>query len=401
MEVARRIWVFLLIAFLPFAIEAGELVPLPSQDEAVPWPTVAWPENPIAAEADQEALGSLLDYGFSEASLSEIGDTRALVIIHRGRLVVERYASGFGPDRRFLSQSMAKSFVHALVGILVRDGKLTLGDPAPVSAWRKGDDPRRAITIDNLLQMSGGLDFVEDYINPYASDVLPMLFGRARGDAAGFAASFPLIHEPGTHWSYSSGTTNIVSGVIRDTVGGTREEYSGFMHRELFDLIGMTSALAEFDASGTFVGSSHLHATARDYAKFGLLYLRGGVWDGKRVLPQGWADYARTPIAHQGTGKVGAHFWLNAGNPAKGIPPRYATAPADMFMAQGFGGQVIAMVPSKDIVVVRLGRTSEPLYTDMYLWLGKVIGAFPDSHSAGVGAGAAVGAGVEAASGAR
>lgn len=395
----RRISAFLLIAFLPFATEASELVPLPSQGESVPWPSVEWPEGPVAADVDRDQLEGLLDYGFSNAALGEIGDTRAIVIVHRGRLVVERYAPGFGPDRRFLSQSMAKSFVHALVGILVRDGKLTLGDPAPVSAWHEGGDPRGAITLDNLLQMSSGLDFVEDYFNPYDSDVLPMLFGHARGDAAGFAASFPLIHEPGTHWSYSSGTTNIVSGILRDAVGGTRESYRAFIHRELFDLIGMTSALGEFDASGTFVGSSHLHATARDYAKFGLLYLCGGLWEGKRVLPQGWADYARTPIAHEGSGKAGAHFWLNAGNPAKGISPRYATAPADMFMAQGFGGQVIAMVPSKDIIVVRLGRTPYTLYTDMYLWLGKVISTFPDAHSAGLGAGDGVGAG--AAPGAR
>ncbi len=380
----RGILAFVLIALLPFAARADGLVPLPSQPDGVAWPTAGWPEGEISPETDEKALAALLDYGFSQVSHDEIGDTRALLVIHRGRLVVERYAPGFGPERRFLSQSMAKSFIHALVGILVRGGKLDVDNPASVSAWQGESDPRGAITLGNLLTMSSGLDFEEDYLNPFVSDVLPMLFGDARGDAAGFAASFPLIHEPGAHWSYSSGTANIVSGIIRDAAGGTREAYRAFMHRELFGLIGMKSALAEFDASGTFVGSSHLHATARDYAKFGLLYLRGGIWDAKRVLPQGWADHARTPIAHEGTGKAGAHFWLNAGNPATGILPRFATAPADMFMAQGFRGQVIAAVPSKDIVVVRLGRTPYAHYTDMYLWLGEVISTFPDLHSARV-----------------
>lgn len=386
----RRFLALLLIALLPLASQASELVPLPPQPEGVSWPTEAWPEGPLAPQADGAALAALLDHGFSDAAKGEIGNTQALVIIHHGRLVVERYAPGFGPNRRFLSQSMAKSVIHALVGILVRGGKLAVDQPAPVPAWQSDGDPRRAITLDNLLKMSSGLAFTENYYNLYTSDVLPMLFGHARGDAAGFAASFPLIHEPGTHWSYSSGTSNIVSGIIRDTVGGTREGYRAFMHRELFGPIGMQSAVAEFDASGTFVGSSHLHATARDYAKFGLLYLRGGVWDGKPVLPKGWVDYARTPIAHEGTGLGGAHFWLNAGNPRAGIAPRIATAPADMLTARGHGGQVIAIVPSKDLVAVRLGRTPYAQYADMYLWLGQVISAFPD-HSAGDGVWAGAG----------
>ena len=184
-------------------------------------------------------------------------------------------------------------------------------------------------------------------------------------------ASRPLAAKPGTRWSYSSGTANLLSGVLRDAEGGTRETYLGFMKRELFDPIGMTSAEPEFDASGTFVGSSWVHATARDWVRFGLLMLRGGVWDGRRILPEGWVDFMRTP---QPGGVYGAMTWLNTR-----IPKRLPTIPADAFMASGHRGQVLAMVPSKDLVVVRFGRTGYDQYDALYEWIGEVMATFPDA----------------------
>jgi CubicO group peptidase (beta-lactamase class C family) len=258
----------------------------------------------------------------------------------------------------------------ALTGIAVGDGTLSLDVPAPVAAWRDPADPRHAITLRDLLQMNDGLDFTEAYFNPVTSDVLPMLFGRGRRDMAAYAASRPLAAKPGTRWSYSSGTANLVSGLVRDAVGGTRESYLAFMKRNLFDPVGMASAEPEFDGAGTFVGSSWLHATARDWARFGLLMLRGGVWDGRRILPEGWVDFMRTP---QPNGHYGAMTWLNAGTPRR-IP----NAPPDLFMATGHRGQVIAMVPSKDLVIVRFGKTGYAGYDAMYRWIGDVIGAFPN-----------------------
>jgi len=205
-----------------------------------------------------------------------------------------------------------------------------------------------------------------------------MLFGTGRKDMGAFAANKLLEHPPGTHWSYASGTTNIVSRIIRDKVGGTAETYSAFMHNELFDVIGMKSAEGEYDDAGTFVGSSWLHATARDWARFGLLALRGGHWDGRQLLPEGWIDWSRTPLAHDEGGQYGAFFWLNVGNAEKSIPQRIPGGPKGVFMASGFRGQYVVMVPSKDLVIVRLGRTDHDHYADVFHWIGRVISAFPD-----------------------
>jgi CubicO group peptidase (beta-lactamase class C family) len=348
------------------ALPAQALAPLPPQPADVAWPTAEWPRAPLAADVDGKTLGRLMDAAFSGAP--PVPGTRAVLIVHRGVLVAERYAPGFGPERRFLSQSVAKTVLGALVGVAVHDGTLALDGTAPVAAWRAPSDPRHGISLRHLLQMTDGLDFNEDYFNPFTSDVLPMLFGAARGDMAAFAASRKPAARPGERFVYSSGTANLVSGILRDAEGGTRETYLAFMKASLFGPIGMTSAEPEFDASGTFVGSSWLHATARDWARFGLLMLRGGTWDGRQVLPPGWVDFMRTP---QVNGSYGAMTWVNTGK-------RLPTMPADTFMASGHRGQVVAMIPSKDLVVVRFGRTGYGDYDRLYGWLGEVVAAFPD-----------------------
>ncbi len=355
----------LLIAImLLWAVPAMALTPLPPQPDGVTWPTAAWPEAAPAPDVDTGELNALLDRGFTDPDT--LPGMRAMLIVHRGVLVAERYAPGFSRDRKFLSQSVAKTVLGALTGIAVRDGKLSLDGPAPVAAWRDPGDPRHAISVRHLLQMTDGLDFTEAYFNPFTSDVLPMLFGGERGDMAAYAATRPMAAAPGTLWSYSSGTANLLSGIVRDAVGGTKDSYLA----GLFDSIGMSSAEPEFDAAGVFVGSSWLHATARDWARFGLLMLRGGVWDGKRILPEGWVDFMRTP---QPGGVYGAMTWLNTS-----IPKRLPTIPADAFIASGHRGQVIAMIPSKDLVVVRFGRTGYDRYDALYEWIGQVIAVFPD-----------------------
>jgi CubicO group peptidase (beta-lactamase class C family) len=268
----------------------------------------------------------------------------AVAVSHHGQVVAERYGDDPGP---YLSWSMAKSITHALVGILVRQGRIDIHAPAAVPEWA-GDD-RRAITVDQLLRMSSGLKFVEDYVDERISDVINMLFGDGQGDVAGFAAAFPLEHPPDTVWNYSSGTTNIVCRIIGDIVG----DVSAFVTDELFRPLGMDSATIRCDERGTFIGSSFVYATARDYLKFGRLYLTGE----PAILPAGWIDYARTPRLEP---TYGAHWWIGE----------------DLFYAAGYEGQYIYVVPHADLVVTRLGKTPAEQRPAVEAWIGEIIGCF-------------------------
>jgi CubicO group peptidase (beta-lactamase class C family) len=246
---------------------------------------------------------------------------------------------------------MAKSVTHALAGILVRDGRLDIHAPAPVPEWR--DDARCAITVDQLLRMSSGLAFNEDYVDGEASDVITMLMFDGRHDTGAFAAAKPLVHPPGTFWSYSSGTTNIICRMLGEIVGDGPTGMLSFMSDELFEPLGMRSPTPRFDGAGTFVGSSYLFAMPQDFARFGLLYLRDGVWDGRRILPPGWVDYARTPTHNDGEFAYGAHWWLRPDH-------------TDWFYASGYDGQRVLLVPEKDAIIVRVGRT--PVTEVQYVW---------------------------------
>src|SRR5262245_36117332 len=279
------------------------LLPLPAQPGGLPWPTRRWPTAELDPRVDREALTRLLDQAFGATEPDDVERTNAVVIVQRGAIVVERYRAGVDPDRAFISWSMAKSITSALVGILVREGKLDISRPIPVKEWPAGD-PRRRITIDQMLRMVDGLRFreAEDLgdgsVRYYAedeSDVIPMLFGVGKNDVAAFAAALPYQAEPEARWNYNSGASNLLARLVRETVGGGEAEMRAFMKRELFDRIGMRTADPRFDQAGNFVGSSHCYCSAQDFARFGYLYLRDGVWDGERILPAGWVDYARTP----------------------------------------------------------------------------------------------------------
>ena len=249
----------------------------------------------------------------------------------------------------------SKSVTSALVGVLVKAGKLELHGPAPVVEWQKPGDPRQAITLDMLLRMSSGLAFNEGYGDPFA-DVLHMLYRSE--DFGGYAAQCDLAHTPDSHWSYSSGTSNLVSRIVREAVGGTQADYFNFPRTVLFGPLGMGSAVMEPDASGTFVGSSYTYATARDWARFGLLYLKDGVWQGERILPEGWVKYSATPTPTAPKGNYGAHWWLNAGTSAEPESRPMPTLPADLYFASGHEGQFVIVVPSRDVVIVRMGLTT-------------------------------------------
>lgn len=328
--------------------------------------TIAWPmgdriTDSVPASLDTVALRNALDSIFVEKDTTHPIRTRAVVVVYKGQIVGERYAPEFSPDTRLLGWSMAKSITSALIGILVGDGKLRTDASAPVPEWSSPDDPRHAITLANLLQQCSGLRFEEDYTK--SSDATKMLFQRA--DMGGYTASHPLKDKPGALWYYSSGNSNILSRIVRQTVG--EKKYHAFPYDRLFHKTGMYSAILEPDASGTFVGSSFMYASARDWARFGLLYLGDGVFNGERILPEGWVKLSATPAPATLRGQYGYQFWLNVG--AKGNPADrlYPHAPTDMFLADGYEGQNVFIIPSRQLVVVRLGLTHGKFDADRFL----------------------------------
>jgi CubicO group peptidase (beta-lactamase class C family) len=277
----------------------------------------------------------------------ETDTTLAVVVQHRGEVVAEAYADGVVADTTLISWSVAKSVTHALVGMAQMDGLLDVRMPTGIASWQ--NDDRRLITLQDLLEMRSGLAWIEDYVEGNESDVIDMLFGSGKEDHAAHAINKSLTSTPGSEWYYSSGTTNIVARLLGSALGdkkGSSDKTRSFIQKRLFDAIGMTSATVRFDAAGTFVGSSFVYATARDFAKFGELYLRDGKCDAKQVLPVGWVDHARAQtVIDDETGQgYGAHWWTQPGEPRS-------------LIASGYEGQQIFVLPERDLVIVRLGKT--------------------------------------------
>ena len=337
----------------------------PVARSSAPWPDGDGGPGPLPANVDAKALDAAMTYAFSEPQApaapaqngapaeKAIRDTRAVVVAYDGHLLAERYAAPFTASTPQLGYSMTKSLINALTGILVREGKLSLSEHPPVPEWPKGD-PRTAITLDQMMHMSTGLEFVEAYSDQLV-DTVVMIY--AQPDAAHYAAEKPLIHGPGTVWQYSSGTTNLISRIDRQAVGGPLANYLTFPRRELFRKVGADSAVMEPDASGTFIGSTFMYATARDWARLGQLYLNDGVWNGERIFPEGWVKYTATPAPHAPDGRYGAQFWLNAGDPADPSKRSWPHMPTDTFAMIGYQGQAVVIIPSRHVVVVRLGET--------------------------------------------
>jgi CubicO group peptidase (beta-lactamase class C family) len=331
---------------------------------AEPWPMGdALSGSARPAGFDEAKLAAAVDAMFDEPNPWHKRNTRAVVVVYKDEIVAERYAPGFHQEQRLAAWSVTKSIVHALYGIAVRDGKLKMDEPAPVPAWQQAGDPRAAITLDMLMRMSSGIDFVEvDFIPP--APLTDMLF-TAPGAAEWFMER-PLAHAPDTHWAYGSGTTNLLSWVLRQRYGD--EAYYELPYKELFSRIGMRSAYLEADATGTYVGSSYLFSTARDLARFGLLYLHDGVWQGERILPEGWVDYAMTATPAAAQTNYGAHWWRPTLEDRAMARARGITLPEDTFNASGFEGQKVVVIPSMDLVIVRLGLC----YFSQYPFYGQV-----------------------------
>lgn len=327
-------------------VEEGE-GPLPSFDmptvEASPLPS-ATPEE-LAETFDAEALRDALDRAF----VPEERNTLAVLVLHQGRVVAERYAEGITPQTRLPGWSMTKSVTATLVGILEGDGRVDIDAPGAISEWRGTEDTRADITLDHLLRMTSGLDITEDQSG--ADPNSKMLFNVP--DAAAYAAERGLQADPGEHWEYMSGNTVLVSRAISQVLGGSLGATLGFVHDRLFEPLGITSAVMEPDPAGTLIGSSFMLATAREWAKLGQLYVNDGVWEGARILPPGWRSYVARHTPESGSQAYGAGFWLTSADGESGWPG----VPVDAFYMNGFQGQIVMMIPSEELVLVRLGAS--------------------------------------------
>ena len=338
---------------------AQDLVPLPPQSPDVAWPTQGWP---VGEPVD---LTDVLDPVFATPVTEGLGETRALVVVRGGELVLERYRDGTTPGTRHVSWSMAKSITHALVGRAVRLGLITDID-APMPGAFSADDPRGRISWRHWLQMVDGLDYGEYGVEGLDNDVVQMMYGPGRFDVVDYIrAEFAAEHTPGTRWNYSTAGYHLIARALQSLLPGTcgagedprtcradPQATSDWLDAEFFGPLGM-DAVEEYDHAGTLLGGSLVFASARDFAKFGLLYLRDGVWEGERFLPEGWVDFARTNPTGTKDNGYGAGFWLSPEAPTN--PESRFKPPFDAFHAGGHEGQTIWIVPSRDLVIVRVG----------------------------------------------
>jgi CubicO group peptidase (beta-lactamase class C family) len=311
-------------------------------------PVLAEIAGPAVVEPSDVRLKAVLDRAFEEPAAPPYRRTKAVVVVHDGSVIAERYAPGVGIDTPLAGYSMTKSVVNALIGILVQRGQLAVSQPAPIAAWREATDPRHAITVEQLMRMTSGLalDDGKFGFDP-ASRMLYL-----QDDMAAFAAAAALDHTPGTRWAYSSPSTLLLSRIIRDSLGGGPEQTLEFAWQKLFNPLGMRTVTLEFDATGTFVGAVGMLASARDWARFGLLYLHGGSLGGRRLLPEGWIEFSARPTL--GT-DYGAGFWTNRSDNERAKQRVSQGIPRDAFYAFGSLGQMVMILPTERLVAVRLG----------------------------------------------
>jgi len=307
----------------------------------IPFPYGNLPQkDTVFSTVDYELLDAVVETYFDENTPGNT--TRSLLVIYKNQIIAEKYAEGFDKNSRLLGWSMGKSLMSAVCGVLNYQGKLNLETFAPIDEWK--NDNRSKITINNLLQMNSGLEWEEDYTK--ISDVTKMLY--LENDMTKSQINKPLVGKPNETWNYSSGISNLLSGIIRGKFN-THQQYLDFWYSNLFDKIGMHSMVFETDLTGNYVASSYGWANTRDWAKFGLLYLNKGNWNGEQIINEKWVKYSVTPT-NGSEGIYGAQFWLNSGGHLPDVPK-------DMFFAGGYQGQSVFVIPSKDMVVVRLGVT--------------------------------------------
>lgn len=314
------------------------------------------PKDTIFSNVNYEKLNAAVANAFDKKGTKD-KRTRSVIVIYKDKIIAEKYDTGFNKNSRILGWSMTKSLTATYFGILQKQGKIDISKPAPIAEWK--NDERKNITINDLLHMNSGLEWEENYSK--ICDATKMLF--IEEDMTQSQINKPLVGKPNNTWNYSSGTTNLLSGILRKQFK-THQEYLDFWYSSLFDKIGMNSTLVETDMAGNFVGSSYGWATTRDWAKFGLLYLHKGNWNGEQLFNESWADYVALPT-DTSYGNYGAQFWLNVGK-------KFPNVPKDMFYASGYQGQMVAIFPSHDLVIVRMGLSES---FDFNGFLSEVVGS--------------------------
>lgn len=331
------------------------------------------------AGVSEAALRSSIDALFDDPAM---GETRALLVMRDGKVIAERYAPGFGPETKFLSWSIAKSITAALVGLMVSDGRLVLDAPAPVPAWSQPGDPRGTITLRQLLHMSSGLEHVESGEPVYDSDTVRMLFLKGASDMAAYAEAKPLAARPGTRFQYSTATTMILSDILTRALTPSedpqerREAMMQFLRGRLIEPLGLASLTPEFDAHGTLIGGSFMHATARDYARFGEFLRHDGEARGRQILSARWVAFMRSSSPLDPG--FGGHIWLNRQRPAGAQEALFpGRGPSSLFACLGHRGQYILVSPEQGLTFVRLGATSEDRQPAVRGALAKLVELFP------------------------
>ena len=314
-----------------------------------------------------------------------VGETRALVVMHGGRVVAERYAPGYGPDTRLISWSMAKSVTAVLVGMMVADGRLALDEPAILPEWQAPRDGRAAITLRHLLHMSSGLDhteMAEGSVEIFDADTPRMLFLDGRENVARYAETRPLEAIPGKKFEYSTATSHILVDIMTRSLTESkdpavrRDAMLEYARGRLFEPLGMTSVVPEFDRHGTMLGGSFIHATARDWAKFGEFLRNNGSVRSAQMMPTSWMRFMKTPSRTDAT--YGAHLWLNRTRKDGSAPVLFpGKAPSDVFAALGHLGQFVVVSPQHRLTIVRLGYTPDDQLDPVNDELAKLISAFP------------------------
>ncbi len=301
-------------------------------------------KDTVLADVNYEVLQDAVENAFDRPN-ENIKKTRTVLVVYKDQIIAEKYADGFDKNTPILGWSMTKSLTSTMYGILEKQGKIDVKSVTGIPEWQ--NDERKNITYSNLLQMNSGLEWIEDYNN--ISDITKMLFMER--DMSMVQIDKPLIGKTNETWNYSSGTTNLLSGYLLKQFFKNQQQYLDFWYTELFDKIGMFSALVETDMAGNFVGSSYGWANTRDWSKFGLLYLHEGNWNGEQIFKPEWVKYVATPT-NTSNGRYGAQFWLNAGS-------HYPNVPKDLYSCNGYQGQFVFIIPSKEMVIVRTGLTEE------------------------------------------
>lgn len=336
-----------------------------SLSDTIDWPLGSKVQARSIDGVNMKILMQAIDEAFLDTDSEHPKKTRAVVVVRDGEIIAEKYAEGFDAFTPQIGWSMSKSITNTMFGVLVKKRGFDIYKQAPIPEWKGVDDPRNQITTDHLLRMSSGLDWFENYQT--SSPATKMLYNSS--DMGLYASLFEAEDAVDTKWYYSSGTSNILSRILRIELG---DDYLEWPFKEIFYKTGVKSALFEVDASNAYVGSSYIWASPRDWARLGLLYLNDGVWNGERILPEGWVEYSKTPTPPSEMLQYGASFWLNVGDADDASNRRLPDCPTDVYSMNGYEGQRVFILPTQNMVVIRMGQTKKE-YFDMNKFLASII----------------------------